>query len=95
MGDLIAFDDFKKDAMRCEVLVLFKGKSASKSMVRNSRRSGFLGSRSGISGNLGDLFEQANAVLTRHYDGDPRVPAIVAEKCTELLRVLVDNAEPE
>jgi hypothetical protein len=46
-------------------------------------------------GNLGDLFEQANAVAMRHYDGDPRVPRAVADKCLELLKALADHADPE
>ncbi|MBF9234261.1 hypothetical protein [Microvirga alba] len=96
MAEIIAFEDIKKDAEQCEVLVLFKAKPASKTRPRGGgKKLEFPSSRPGISGNLSDLFEQASAVVTRHYDGDKRVPDAVAEKCLELLKALSKHAEPE
>jgi hypothetical protein len=31
----------------------------------------------------------------RHHHGDPKVPAIVAEKCLELIQALEEHAQPE
>ncbi|MCB8820276.1 hypothetical protein [Microvirga rosea] len=96
MGDLIAFEDFKKDAKDSQVLTLFKGTAASRARRRAGKSApNFPTVRTGISGNLGDLFEQANAVVMRHYEGDKRVPEEVARKCLELLDALSKYAEPE
>lgn len=55
----------------------------------------FPSTRAGITGNLGDLYEQAHAVLARHYAGDAAVPKIVAAKCLELLKALSEHANAE
>jgi len=34
-------------------------------------------------------------VAMRHHHGDPKVPAIVAEKCLELIQALEESAQPE
>ncbi len=94
MAEIIAFEDLKKLAERCEVLTLFEDKPRSEADACD-RSLHFPSSRAGISGNLSDLFEQANAVAMRHYDGDPKVSKAVADKCIELLSVLTDHAEPE
>jgi hypothetical protein len=92
MAEIIAFKDLKKIADRCEVLTLFEPKSPAKSKSRSEPKSfEFPSSRPFIS----DLFEQVNAVAMRHYHGDPKVPAIVAEKCMELIQALEDHAQPE
>ncbi|MGO4571846.1 hypothetical protein [Microvirga sp. 2TAF3] len=96
MADIIAFEEFRKNAKQCEILALFKDKPTSKAQARkNKNKFYFPSSRPGISGNLCDLFEQANAVIVRHYDGDQRVPKAVAEKCLELLRALSEHTQPE
>ncbi|WP_404289075.1 hypothetical protein ACD578_23755 [Microvirga sp. RSM25] len=96
MAEIIAFKDLKKIADRCKVLTLFEPKSPAKLKSRSEPKSfEFPSSRPFISGNLTDLFEQANAVAMRHYHGDPKVPAIVAEKCMELIQALEDHAQPE
>ena len=96
MAEIIAFKDLKKIAERCEVLTLFEPKRSSKAKSRSeSRTFDFPTSRPFISGNLTDLFEQANAVAMRHYHGDPKVSAVVAEKCLELIQILEDHAQPE
>jgi hypothetical protein len=96
MAEIIAFKDLKKIADRCEVLSLFEPKRPSRSTPRSESRSfDFPSSRPFISGNLTDLFEQANAVAMRHHHGDPKVPAIVAEKCLELIQALEEHAQPE
>ena len=96
MAEIIAFKDLKKIADRCEVLSLFEPKRSSRPTSRSESRSfDFPSSRPFISGNLTDLFEQANAVAMRHHHGDPKVPAIVAEKCLELIQALEDHAQPE
>jgi hypothetical protein len=96
MAEIIAFKDLKKIADRCEVLSLFEPRRPSRSTSRSESRSfDFPSSRPFISGNLTDLFEQANAVAMRHHHGDPKVPAIVAEKCLELIQALEDHAQPE
>jgi hypothetical protein len=96
MAEIIAFKDLKRIADRCEVLTLFEPKRPSKSKSRPESRSfDFPSSRPFISGNLTDLFEQANAVAMRHHHGDPKVSAIVAEKCLELIQALEDHAQPE
>jgi hypothetical protein len=79
MADIIAFESLKKGAAECEVLALFKPKGRRPAGDRRQRAP----------------FEQANAVAMRHYDGDPRVPRAVADKCLELLKALADHAEPE
>jgi hypothetical protein len=79
MADIIAFESLKKGAAECEVLALFKPKGRRPAGDRRQRAP----------------FEQANAVGMRHYDGDPRVPRAVADKCLELLKALADHAEPE
>ena len=96
MAEIIAFKDLQKIADRCEVLPLFEPKRPSRSKSRSDAKSfEFPSSRPFISGNLTDLFEQANAVAMRHHHGDPMVPAIVAEKCLELIQTLEDYAQPE
>ncbi len=96
MGDIIAFEDLKKSAEQCEVLALFKGKSSPRANAQKSKRKfEFPSSRPFVSGNLSDLYEHANAVAMRHYEGDAKVPDIVAEKCIELLEALAQHAEPE
>jgi hypothetical protein len=96
MAEIIAFKDLKKIADRCEVLPLFEKRRPSKSGSRSETKSfEFPSSRPFISGNLTDLFEQANAVAMRHYHGDPKVSAVVAEKCMELIQALEDHAAPE
>ncbi|MBM1170285.1 hypothetical protein [Microvirga arabica] len=96
MAEIIAFKDLKKIADRCEVLTLFEPKRSARSKSRTESGSfDFPSSRPFISGNLTDLFEQANAVAMRHHHGDPRVSAIVAEKCLELIQALEDHAQPE
>jgi|UPI0004BC3E16 hypothetical protein len=101
MAEIIAFKDLKKIADRCEVLTLFEPKRPSKSKSRTEPKSHsektfeFPSCRPFISGNLTDLFEQANAVAMRHHHGDPKVSAAVAEKCLELIQVLEDHAQPE
>ncbi|MBM6582162.1 hypothetical protein ILT44_18325 [Microvirga sp. BT689] len=96
MAEIIALKDLKKIADRCEVLTLFEPKRPSKPKAQSeSRTFDFPTSRPFISGNLTDLFEQANAVAMRHHHGDPKVPAIVAEKCLELIQALEEHAQPE
>jgi hypothetical protein len=96
MAEIIAFKDLKKIADRCEVLTLFEPKRPSRSKTRSEPKAfEFPSSRPFISGNLTDLFEQANAVAMRHYHGDPKVSAILAEKCMELIQALEDHAQPE
>jgi hypothetical protein len=96
MAEIIAFKDLKKIADRCEVLTLFEPRRPGRSESRpESRTFDFPTSRPFISGNLTDLFEQANAVAMRHHEGDARVPAIVAEKCLELIQALEEHAQPE
>jgi len=96
MAEIIAFKDLKKIADRCEVLTLFEPKRPSKSKSRSEAKSfEFPSCRPFISGNLTDLFEQANAVAMRHHHGDPNVSAAVAEKCLELIQVLEEHARPE
>ena len=96
MAEIIAFESLKKGTADCEVLALFKHGPSPKANSRQGRKKvDFPTSRSFISGNMSDLFEQASAVAMRHYDGDKRVPDVVAEKCLELLKVLSDHAEPE
>ncbi len=96
MAEIIAFKDLKRIADRCEVLTLFEPKRPARSRSRTESRSfDFPSSRPFISGNLTDLFEQANAVAMRHHHGDPKVSAIVAEKCLELIQALEDHAQPE
>ena len=96
MAEIIALKDLKKIADRCEVLTLFEPKRPSKPKGQpESRTFDFPSSRPFISGNLTDLFEQANAVAMRHHHGDPKVTAIVAEKCLELIQALEEHAQPE
>jgi len=96
MADIIAFADLRKSAKQDEILSLFEKEPAHHSKGHKTRqREAFPSCRPGISGNLNDLYEQANAVLMRHYDGDTKVPPIVAEKCFELLKALSEHAEPE
>lgn len=96
MAEIIAFKDLKRIADRCEVLPLFEPRPASRSTSRSEPKAfAFPSSRPFISGNLTDLFEQANAVAMRHYHGDPKVAAIVAEKCMDLIQALEEHAEPE
>ncbi len=96
MAEIIAFKDLKRIADRCEVLTLFEPKRPARCRSRTESRSfDFPSSRPFISGNLTDLFEQANAVAMRHHHGDPKVSAIVAEKCLELIQALEDHAQPE
>jgi hypothetical protein len=96
MGEIVAFEEFKKSAGQSEILALFRRQPPARAKTAGRReRARFPSSRTGISGNLGDLFEQANAVVMRHSDGDVRVPRAVAEKCLELLMLLANEAEPE
>ncbi len=96
MAEIIAFKDLKRIADGCEVLSLFEPRSSSASEPRTAGRTfDYPSSRPFISGNLTDLFEQANAVVMRHYQGDPRVSGFVAEKCLELIQALEDHAQPE
>jgi hypothetical protein len=94
MAEIIAFKDLKKIADSCEVLSLFEPKRSSKPRA-GGRTFEYPSSRPFISGNLTDLFEQANAVVMRHYQGDPKVSGAVAEKCLELIQALEDHALPE
>lgn len=94
MAEIIAFKDLKKIADSCEVLSLFEPRRPSRSQTAG-RTFEYPSSRPFISGNLTDLFEQANAVVMRHYHGDPKVPGAVAEKCMELIQALEDHAQPE
>ncbi|MBF9196217.1 hypothetical protein [Microvirga terrestris] len=96
MAEIIAFKDLKRIADRCEVLGLFEPKRPSKSKSRSENGSfDFPSARPFISGNLTDLFEHANAVAMRHHHGDPKVSAIIAEKCLELIQALEEHAKPE
>jgi hypothetical protein len=95
MAEIIAFKDMKAIAERSEILDLFQHQHPLEAADSSNEAFDFPTSRPGISGNLGDLFEQANAVAMRFYDGDRRVPGPVAQKCLELLQVLADHAEPE
>ncbi|MBA1155613.1 hypothetical protein [Microvirga mediterraneensis] len=96
MAEIIAFKDLKKIADRCEVLTLFEPKRPVKSRSRSEPKTfEFPSARPFISGNLTDLFEQANAVAMRHYHGDPKVAAVVAAKCMELIQALEEHAQPE
>lgn len=96
MADIIAFEAFRKGAESSEVLALFKAGRSSQGKTRTPRSGlDFPSARPGISGNLGDLFEQANAVVMRHYNGDAKVPEAVAQKCLELMEALSRHAEPE
>ncbi|QFU15668.1 hypothetical protein [Microvirga thermotolerans] len=95
MADIISLADLRKSAKQEEILSLFQREAAANRVRRRRYRAEFPTARPGISGNLNDLYEQASAVLTRHYDGDGRVPAIVAEKCLELLKALSEHAQPE
>jgi hypothetical protein len=96
MAEIIAFKDLKKIADRCEVLTLFEPRRPAKSgPCSENRACDFPTSRPYISGNLTDLFEQANAVAMRHHHGDPKVSAVVAEKCLELMQALEEHAQPE
>ena len=96
MGEIVAFENFKKSAGQSEILALFRRQTPVRTKAAGRRElTRFPSSRAGISGNLGDLFEQANAVVMRHYDGDVRVPRAVAEKCLELLMLLANEADPE
>jgi hypothetical protein len=96
MADIISLAELRNSARQKEILALFKDKPTSGRRARRANKKfDFPSSRTGISGNLADLYEQANAVLVRHYDGDPRVPKTVAEKCIELLKALSDHAKPE
>jgi hypothetical protein len=96
MADIIAFADLRNSAKQNEILSLFEGKPVARRRSRKAHKpEAFPTCRPGISGNLNDLYEQANAVLMRHYDGDTKVPPIVAEKCFELLKALSEYAEPE
>lgn len=96
MADIIAFEAFRKGAEKSEVLALFKATRSFHGRTRSSEaKSDFPSSRPDISGNLSDLFEQANAVVMRHYDGDKKVHDIVARKCIELLEALSEFAKPE
>ena len=96
MADIIAFEAFRKGAETSEVLALFKAGRQALGETRSARKKlDFPSARPGISGNLGDLFEQANAVVMRHYSGDTKVPDVVAQKCLELIEALSQHAEPE
>ena len=96
MAEIIAFKDLKRIADRCEVLSLFEPSRAPGSKPRpDASTFAYPSSRPYISGNLTDLFEQANAVVMRHYQGDPRVLAVVAERCLELIHALEEHAQPE
>lgn len=96
MADIIAFEAFRKGAETSEVLALFKAGRPAQGEKRGARKKlDFPSARPGISGNLGDLFEQANAVVMRHYGGDAKVPDVVAQKCLELIEALSQHAEPE
>ena len=96
MADIIAFAKLRKSAKQDEILSLFEGKPATSRRSRKAhKQEAFPSCRPGISGNLNDLYEQANAVLMRHYDGDTKISPVVAEKCFELLKALSEHAEPE
>ena len=98
MAEIIAFKDLKRIADRCEVLTLFEPKRPAAKRAKaapETKAFEFPSCRPFISGNLTDLFEQANAVAMRHHHGDPKVSSAVAEKCLELIRVLELHAEPE
>jgi hypothetical protein len=95
MADIIAFESVKKGAGQCEVLALFKPRHLPAANGSRSVAFDFPSARPFVTGNLCDLFEQANAVAMRHYHGDQRVPRVVADKCLELLKALADHAEPE
>ncbi|MBZ6079121.1 hypothetical protein [Microvirga puerhi] len=95
MADIIALADLRASAKHNEVLSLFKGRKSKGRSRKALTKSEFPSARPGISGNLNDLYEQASAVLMRHYDGDPNVPDIVAERCLDLLKALSAHAKPE
>ncbi|RDI52560.1 hypothetical protein [Microvirga subterranea] len=96
MAEIIAFESLRKGAEHCEVLALFRPREQ-QADIRDGQGAAFdfPSARPFITGNLSDLFEQANAVAMRHYDGDQRVPRVVADKCLELLKALADHAQPE
>jgi len=98
MAEIIAFKDLKRIADRCEVLTLFEPKRPAAKRTKASPETGafeFPSCRPFISGDLTDLFEQANAVAMRHHHGDPKVSAAIAEKCLGLIQALELHAEPE
>lgn len=96
MADIIAFEAFRKGAETSEVLALFKAGRQARGGTQGAReKPDFPSARPGVSGNLGDLFEHASAVVMRHYNGDAKVPDIVARKCLELIEALSQHAEPE
>lgn len=95
MAEIIAFESLKKGAEQCEVLALFRPHGKTDLSEVQRKDFAFPSVRPFITGNLSDLFEQANAVAMRHYDGDQRVPRVVADKCLELLKALADHAQPE
>ncbi len=96
MAEVIVLEEFRQSAEpnATQTLVKVRRRKA-RDRDHEFNKPAFPSSRPGISGNLCDLFEQANAVAVRHYDGDPRVPRPVAEKCLELLAALSDYATPE
>jgi hypothetical protein len=96
MAEIIAFEKTRRLSKRYETPFWLKHeRSQELDEPRQKKEFDFPSARPGIAGNLSDLFEQANAVAMRHYDGDPKVPGIVAEKCIELLTALTEYAEPE
>lgn len=96
MAEIIAFKDVKDAAKQREILALFRpGQFCEIEAYRSGDGFIFPSSRPGISGNLGDLFEQACAVAMRHHEGDPKVPKVVSEKCVELLQALMKHAQSE
>jgi hypothetical protein len=96
MAEIIAFKDMKSTAKQREILALFRPSQFHETETCRARKEfTFPSSRPGISGNLGDLFEQVGAVVMRHHEGDPKVPRVVSEKCIELLQAIMEHAEPE
>jgi len=94
MAEIIVLEDWRETGQQNEILKLFRRKNPAGADSQSSHCD-YPTSRSGASANLSDLYEQANAVLMRHYDGDVRVPSVVANKCIELLQVLGKHTKPE
>ncbi|WP_230530165.1 hypothetical protein [Microvirga roseola] len=96
MAEIIALESVRKSRVTRNVEASSGRAALGKSRLGNREEApDFPSSRPFVSGNMSDLFEHANAVATRYYDGDPKVPGIVAAKCIELLEALSDHAEPE
>jgi len=95
MGAVVSFEDFKKKSGQCEVLTLFAEPVDDVALEIAVGGFSYPTSRPHITGNLGDLFEQASAVVMRHRSGDRQVSLPVAEKCLELIEALSKYAKAE